>query len=44
MEQDPTLKDVLPDALKDEILFDLNVEIQPDNAGLEVVGGQTKGN
>ena len=44
VEQDPTLKDVLPDALKDEILFDLNVEIQPDNAGLEVVGGQTKGN
>jgi hypothetical protein len=42
VEPDPTLKDVLPNALQGEILFDLNAEIAPVQGGQEVVGGGRK--
>lgn len=40
VEPDPTLKDVLPDAMQGEILFDLNAEITPNSiSSPEPVGG-----
>lgn len=44
VEEDPTLKNVLPNALEGEILFDLNAEIAPVKGAQEVVGGKSQGN